>query len=195
MTKANLPAFINDVSLNVNVGIDEVVSVFVTKYEDALFAKKDELSGKIKSVKASVANLDKMLIGSVDRQKYNVSVPQLGFTFDVKDVKVNWEDTYYGKKNTITVELAMYDKSDKDNHSVYTKNIKLPMLATDIADHKSMVEELEQLNAELLEVMTNIKSVSRKERQIRGRISEMKLEKAGHSDLLSNPELLKLTQM
>jgi hypothetical protein len=46
-----------------------------------------------------------------------------------------------------------------------------------------------------MEVLTLIKSVSRKERQIRGKISEMKLEQSGFADLMNNTEILQLVQV
>ena len=45
------PSFIAQMTANVNVSIDEVVSVFVSKWEDGLFEKKQQLSKKIKALK------------------------------------------------------------------------------------------------------------------------------------------------
>ena len=65
----------------------------------------------------------------------------------------------------------------------------------DIKENERMNEELEGLNVELVEVMNEIKMVSRKERKVRGRISEMKLNESGFSGLLNNGELLKLVEV
>jgi len=196
MSKTNLPAtFLDNATLNVNVGIDEVVSVFVTKYEDKLFAQKDDLSRRIKATKQALADLDKSLIASVDTKPYNVSVPELGFTFKAKDVSVSWEESYRGEKNSLQIQLVMLDKQEsRDEREVFHKHIYVKIPAARVKEKQELDQDIDRLNGELMEVMSNIKAVSRKERQIRGRISEMKLEKAGHQDLLGNAELIKLIE-
>jgi hypothetical protein len=44
----------------------------------------------------------------------------------------------------------------------------------------------------MAEVITGIQSVSRKERQIRGKIAAEKLQASGYDALMQSPELLKL---
>ena len=62
-------AIVNAMSANVNVGMNEVVSVFVAKYEDGLFAKKDALSGDIRALKAELAQIDNSVAELVDRRR------------------------------------------------------------------------------------------------------------------------------
>lgn len=196
MTKSTLPAnFVSAITTDVKVGMDEVVSMFVAKYEDGLFAKKDSLQAKIRVAKAALTDLDKMLIGSVDKSTYHVEVPQLGFTFKAGEVSVNWGEGYRKEKNSIVVELKMFDKSDKDSHGVYTKHMFVPISQVDIDERQRLNSEVEQSTTELTEVMGLIKSVSRKERQIKGKISEMKMEQAGFRDVMDNPDLQKLIQL
>ena len=185
---------VNAMSANVNVGMNEVVSVFVAKYEDGLFAKKDALSGDIRALKAELAQIDKSVAELVDLSEYATSVPALGFTFAADKAEVAWEGNYYSPKNTICIVLNMYDKSDR-GVAVYSKRINKAIPPSFIAKREEVNKALEQKNADLLEVMGLIKSVSRKERQIRGRISEMKLAESGFSGLLDNPEMLQLVQI
>ena len=178
---------------NVNVGIDEVVSIFVSRYETDLYSKKDVLSGRIRSLKADVAKIESDLIKTVDKSDYEASVPQFGLSFKVDSVEVRFEtDGYARNKVGVTVDVGMYDKASDRSYAVYTKTITLPINPQIIADRKALNQELETVNAELLEVMGLIKSVGRKERQIRGKIAEMKMEEAGKSDLLNNDNLTKL---
>lgn len=186
-----LTAALSAMNTNVDVGMNEVVSVFVSKYEDGLFAKKDALSGDIRALKAELAQIDNSVAELVDLSEYATSVPALGFTFAADKAEVVWEGNYYSPKNTICIVLNMYDKSDRES-AVYSKRINKAIPPSFIAKREEVKQALEEKNAELLEVMTLIKSVSRKERQIRGRISEMKLAESGFSGLLDNPEMLQL---
>lgn len=189
------PTALNQMSATVNVGMNEVVSVFVAKYEDGLFAKKDELSAEIRTLKQELSDFDKTIIESVDPSEYDVKVPNLGFTFKMGEVDVRWEKNWQGEANTYTINVELYDASAKRDGAVFTKSIVKPILPKIVKQREEVKKALESKNAELMEVMGQIKSVSRKERQIRGRISEMKLAESGFSGLLDNPEILKLVEI
>jgi hypothetical protein len=186
--------FFDNVGMNIKVGLDEVVSVFVSKYEDRLFAQKDALSANIKATKRALEDLDNTLIASIDKTKYDVVVPTLGFFFHAGNVVIAWKNSYSGVKNTITVEVKMFCSPDANARSVFSNGVSVPIPAESITVKENLDRELEQYNAELLEVLAQIKAVGRKERQIRGRISEMKLEQAGCEALLNNADLLRLVE-
>jgi hypothetical protein len=180
---------------DVNVGMNEVVSVFVAKYEDGLFAKKEELSNRIRVVKGDMTDLVKNLSESVNQSKYETEVEVLGLTTKVTGVEVRWDGTYKSKKPFIEVNVGVYDNSSDRDYAAFTKTFNFDISKADVDLNNSLKIELETLNAELMEVMGQIKSVSRKERQIRGKISEMKLEQSGFTELLNNTEMLKLVQL
>jgi prefoldin subunit 5 len=188
--------FIDSMGSNVNVGMNEVVSVFVAKYEDGLFAKKDELSKKIKTVKQELADLDKRLIKSVNQDQYVTTIALFELKSKVMDVSVVWKNEYGDKKdnNKVIVNVGLFSKEDK-TYPDFSKKFTTKISQEAIEIHSNLESEVESLNSELLEVMTMIKSVSRKERQIRGRISEMKLEQSGFADLMNNPEMVKLIEI
>lgn len=186
-------------SADVNVGIDEVVSVFVSQYEDTLFTKKKELSNSIKTAKANLKDLDSRLERSVDKSQFEMTNVTLGIKSKVDNVDVVWESKGYGRKKSenvvrVTVEIKDTDKSS-DYRSSMSKNFEINIEKGDVLAHKEFKNELEGLSNELTEVMGLIKSVSRKERQVRGRISSMKLKDAGYEDLLNNEDILKLVKL
>ena len=187
-------SFMDAMSSNINVGMNEVVSVFVAKYEDGLFKKKDELALRIKALKRDLADLDSVLKGTVNQDQYNITVPLLGLKSKVQGVEIVWKKEKYGHQNdnTIYIAVGVFDQSSERDYPVFTKQFQVAITASNIAEHKEASELLEAANGEMIEVMTQIKAVSRKERQIRGRISEMKLEQSGFSELMNNPEMLQL---
>jgi hypothetical protein len=198
MNKLPAVASMNDalgqMTTNVQVGMDEVCSVFVAKYEQQLLDKKAELSARIKGTKAAIEQLTDKLLRSVDKSAFEGSIPGVGIKTRVEDVTVQWEKTYYTPGNSIVIEVKIEDTTGEDKHvGSLRRSVKIP---SDVIDsRKELQATLESENAELLVVMDAIKSISRKERQIRGRIAEMKLENSGMSALINNPELLKLVQL
>lgn len=188
-------SFISNMTSNINVGIDEVVSVFVARWEDGLFEKRDQLSKKIKSLKKELSDLVEKIEKSVNKSQYESLIPIFNLHSKVSNVSVNWEDSYSTKKNTIVVEISLFDGDKESNWPVHSKNFYFNISKEDVLEHENLSEELEGVNVELIEVMSQIKSVSRKERQIRGKISEMKLEQCGFSELINNPEILRLVEL
>lgn len=182
----------NEFSLDVNIGIDEVVSVFVSQYEDNLFERKKDLSKNIKELKKDVVNLEKKVLETVDVSIYNTTNDVLGIKSEVKKgyVNVSWID------GEITISI---DITDLDNTSRYSNNMnkvrRLKVDSSSLLSYKELTEEIELLSGELMEVLSLIKSVSRKERQIRGKVSEMKLKESGYDNLLGNQEIMKLVQL
>lgn len=194
--KTDKPSFLQQMTANVNVGVDEVVSVFVAKWETALHDKKDKLSKQIKAVKKQLSDQVDSLIGSVDTEQYVMDIPVLNLTSKIGDVGVVWGKTYKTPENMIVVEVRVYDTSEKSrDYPVHTKNVLCPVSADNVKLHDDLTKELETLNSELIEVMGEIKSVSRKERQVRGKLSEMKLEQSGFADLANSPDILQLIEI
>lgn len=196
-------SIVSAITANVNVGIDEVCSVFVSQYEDNLFAKKKDLSAQIKSLKTDIKDLDARLVNSIDTAQYDITVPVLNLTSKVDDISVVWkgdkEDSYSSrniKVSSIVVRIDVEDSDDTDRYkSSLTKSVNVTISAADEKTHNNLETELSDANGELVEVMGLIKSVSRKERQIRGRISAKKLEESGFEGLLTSPEMLKLVEL
>jgi len=195
--KSELAAIDKLIEVDAKIDLDAVVSVYVSQYEDKLFTKKKDLSKKIKGVKDDLKIQEKTLERSVDRTQYDIIIPVLDLISKVDSVNVNWksDDDFVG--STIKIEVSVYEKEKTDrysrDHLTTTRKVAVP--AKDIRNKTAWEKELEGLNAELLETMSAIKGVSRKERQVKGKISGMKLDAGGHGALLNSPDLLALVQL
>lgn len=183
---------ISSMTTNVNIGINEVVSIFVAKHESELFRQKHDLSERIRVVKRELEELTKKVVDAINTTWYEGNLPHLGLTVSVSKVTAHWEDHYKAKKGNVAVELLATFKCDDQRDTSMNKIVLVPISQVDRDEHDRLTALQEQLNAELLSVMTEIKQISRKERQIRGRIAEMKLEQSGQADLLNHPDLIKL---
>ena len=159
-----------------------------------LFERKDELSKNIKTIKDDIKSLDDKLIKSIVKSDYEGSISVLNVTSKVDEVNIRW-DKKKGDFLVVDVKVKDNDNTDRWSSSSFMKDVNVRIDKSDSKVHYELENRLEELKTELTEVMGLIKSVSRKERQVRGRISEMKLAESGFSGLLESPELLKLIEL
>lgn len=181
-------------STNVNIGIDEVVSIFVAKHEDQLFNKKQQLSAKVRDLKKSLEDLAESMKSAVDTSKYMYKLDDLGLTTVIGSIDVLWDGDRWSHIGP-AIEIPVMFVGNKKESAEFTKDVYVPIAEADIASKKALDVELELASAELADVLAQLKAISRKERQLRGKISEMKLEQSGMGELLNNPEMLKLVNL
>lgn len=199
---ATLGSFDNALQIDAKIDLKDVAAVFVSQYETSLFAKKKDLSKQIKGVKGDLTMLDARVKKAIVKSDYAISVPELGLISKVTDVELKWgkvEDGYddEDEKVGITVVIDVREKVSTrswGSDSITVRKV-VKISPEDRKTHKTWNKELDELNGELLETMTLIKGVSRKEREITGVIAGKKLDAAGYSDLLDNPDLIKLIQL
>jgi len=175
-----------------SVGMNEVVSVFVAKYETALIEKRDRLQQLVKSLKSQLAALDKALIDGVNKAAYEVNVPTLNVKVEVESVTVNWTKEQAKSFVSVNTKLKDNDKGEDRYGYGFQKSFKINVNSIDFDDKVRLDGELEAANTELLAAIGQLKDVGRKERQVRATIAEQQLEQAGMSDLLGNTDLQKL---
>ena len=187
---------LNEISSKVVIGMDEVVNVFVSKYEDDLYVRKDELSDSIKDVKKSIESVGKECEKSVDESYYVSNNKVLGISSKVDNVRVSFDD----KKKSGSILVDVLIKDDERESSGYRSNCFNKVFEVEVKEsvckkYFKLIEEKNGLEIELMSVMNLIKDISRKERKIRSKISEMKLNESGFSELLNNKDVLKLIKL
>lgn len=182
---------VSNLTSNINVGMDEVVSVFLSRYEDDLYNKKENLAKNIKAVKRDLESLQKSVVAGIDNSEYEISnIQPLNIRSKVKDVSIDWNE------NNIVIRIIVESLDSRSYYnSGFTQTINLDISDSDVESHTELTETLERLNGEMMEVMSLIKGISRKERQVRGKIASMKLEESGYGDLLENDEMMKLIEV
>ena len=77
---------------DVNVGMEEVVGVFVSQYEETLYNRKDELQDEIKRLKKELSTLDKALLEQYNqtRANYDMTNSVLGIKAEMTGVDLVW---------------------------------------------------------------------------------------------------------
>ena len=196
---------VSDMTSDVNVGMDEVVNVFVSRYEDDLHERKKALSKELSVAKANLGDFIKTLETElrVKGAGFEFNIIEFGLSGAMSSSKICWTETdlsYSTRKHKSLpknypfgcVEIRVQSFSDDGSLDQY-KFIELE--TSDLDQHTELKQNVVDISTELKSILEMIKDVSRKERQIRGKISAAKLEKAGYDDLLQNDELLQLVQI
>lgn len=195
MTEITQPLAFQAMQTDIQVSMDDVVSAFVSQYENNLYDRKAELGKTIRSLESDLSKLDKEVLKEVTGSEYANHTLPFGLVITVSDGAIRWNDSV-DEKPCVAFGVAVKNQAD---NSYRTSSINLtktkPIPAKFVKRHKKISDELEELRNELNEVLISLKSVNRKERQVRGRIAMRKLEDSGYASLMQDPELIQLVQL
>ena len=189
-TEVARPAAFAAMQTDIQVSMDDVVSAFVSQYENNLYERKAALSKAIRQLeKEATDNTDKTM-KAVNGDEYKGEVLPFGLSYTVSTGIVEWKE----KQVQFTIEVSEKGSNSRWSSKIaITKTKKIP--AAFLKEHDRICDELSALRADLSEVLTSLKTVARKERQVRGRIAIRKLEDSGYADLMKDAELIKLVQI
>lgn len=182
---------ISKIEFNAQVGINEVVAIYVSKYETDLSEKKRVLADAIRATKQDITDLINKVKKSIDISPYaTVDLSVLGLQ-TIANIVLFWEDTWMGKKYTYNVSVSVrgHGRHDID---IFQRNYEIDKVHTD--EYESLHTKLKEQESDLQKIIMDLKAVNQKERQVRARLAEMKLQEAG-VELHSHPELLKLIEI
>jgi hypothetical protein len=186
----NLPQAFREMQTDMTVTMDDVVSAFVSKYEANLFERKKVLSVDIKTLEADLEALTKEVTTSTDTDKYAKDLP-FGLVSEVLNVKLNWSDS------KIIFEISIQSKEHKNGYrpTIITVQEKATLAKKYVTHYDQINKALVANRAELATVLDSIKTLTRKEREVRGRLAMRKLEDSGYADMMQDEELLQLVQL
>lgn len=185
----NAPAAFQVMKTDIEVSMDDVVSAFVSQYENNLFARKKELGAQIKAVEATIRDNEKAVLKVVNGDQWKKEKLPFGLKYKVGEGEICW--------GTKTVDFKITIRKNEEVRYGETislvKEKKIP--AAHIKVNDDAHKELDALRSDLQEVLLSLKQVARKERQVRGRIAMRKLEDSGYASLMQDAELMQLVQL
>ena len=173
------------------IGMNEVVSVQIAKYETGLYDRKEELSKTITDIQKDLEMHNAVALQGVDFSKYDgVTMAKLGLITKLKDnPTLSWED---GEIHQV-VKMEHTDKGHRTSTD-FRKSFSIPINKQHIAAREKMLATLQETTEALKGVIAGISNMSRKERQVKARISEIRLKEQG-IDLAADPELAALVKI
>jgi hypothetical protein len=188
-TAVTAPTAFKAMRTDLQVSMDDVVSAFVSHYENNLYDRKKELGAAIKVQEDALKDNNKTILSKVTGDEFNTALP-LGLKATVSEGSINWSKS----KVNFQIVIEEVSKSQRYNNSItLSKSKAIP--AAQVKAYERITKELESLRSDLSEVLVALKSVTRKERQVRGRIAMRKLEDSGYASLMNDDELVKLVQL
>lgn len=185
-----LPAAFKAMETDIQISMDDVVSAFVSQYEDNLYTRKKKLTTAIKTIEAQITDLTDAVCKEITGDSFKEPMPY-GLVITISEGSPSWED----KQVNFSIKIVPpQDGSHHYRNSIeFTKNKPIPKAA--LKSYKAWEKELKALRDDFTEVLVSLKSVARKERQVRGRIAVRKLEDSGYASLMQDSELVKLVQL
>ncbi len=173
--------------------MDDVVSAFVATYESNLFARKKELSRLLKDKESDLRSLDKRVLAALNGDEYETVIQPFDLIAEVDTKSIHWDENGDNEVRFGLIIKTNDDRAYYNNKIAITRSKPIPPKL--IEEHATLNDDIKPLRVELSEVLDNIKSIDRKERQVRGRIAIRKLEDSGYSNLMEDNELKLLVQL
>jgi hypothetical protein len=195
MSKKNTQelAVMGEIETDAKINMTDIVAIYTSKYEERLYASKATLTAEITEGRKVIASMTKGIVEAVVADKFIVKNPLFA-------VKVSGKELSEGQGVVrVSFECSAIDAdgvantSGRGYSSTTTRDIKVPKKAmNDLAKAK---DKLNVFVDELNTVMVSIRDMGRKERQIKARITEKKLETTGMKHLLEDEGLRKLIEL
>lgn len=175
---------------DIQVSMDDVVSAFVSEYENNLYTRKKELGAAIRNVEKRTETFMKGFRKAINGDSFTDVVLPFDLEAKVGEGAINWG------KAKVEFSISISRKGHENRYGgtiVVVKTKKIP--AAQVKAYEKLEEETSDLRSSLGEILVSLKSVARKERQVRGRIAVRKLEDSGYANLMKDSELAQLVQL
>lgn len=189
------------VGSDVQVGMQDVADVFLSRYETSLEAERKALQAKLiaasNQIKAATELAQSQAITTVQAagltRTFDTGLMLLTVTAGDKPA-VDWDKGSVG----VTITTRVESKTRQTGYSRTTEGsvlVDVNVSPQIMADYKEQMATKATITERLNEVQSMLRNMSSKERQIRGKIAELKLQSLGATELLENPQLLGLVDL
>ncbi|RKY95041.1 MAG: hypothetical protein DRQ01_00890 [Ignavibacteriae bacterium] len=175
------------------IALPEVVSVFISKYETELYNNKADLSDEIIALKSEKELIEHTVVESADFSAY-VGLKQTKLrivSYQSGSVIIDWDE------GTLTTTIGFHNLDSKGQAKTYStnsfsKDFSIPLNKSFSKAYVKVKADLSEANVKLQHTVAQINDMARKERQVKARISEMRLEEQGLDSFLNDSAIQKL---
>ena len=178
------------ISNKAQIALPDIVSIFISQYETKLYEKKHDLQDAIADISKEISDHEKEVADNMKYSEFiNVKIPKLGMISGLVDgPEVSWHSEAIG------VQIGIFKSEDDEKHRapLFKRTYRKPIPKADLNKHEKQLEKLQVFKDELSKTLSNITDMSRKERQVKARISEQRLQEQGLESFLQDKEMLKL---
>lgn len=182
------------------VSMDDIVNVFVSKFEEELYSRRGSVQQSVKNNTAEKNKLKELIQSEVaDSVKgmFTKTVLAPGVVVNYKIKAGNEGDLDKSTKWPVSVESHVAIDSEAISFADHSsKTVSMNILVAVNPDHiehwKQLTNTMNQLKEQLVVLNSEIQGVDRKTRQVKGLIAGQKLADAGMENLLGNEEIAKI---
>jgi hypothetical protein len=183
------------ISAEAKIAMPEVISIFISDYETKLYDRKTELQQKIHDLKKDLEIHVNTVAKSGSFKKYiGVKVPKLGLiSRSGGEANVSWEN------GTISMKICFDDVDEtgkmdakRNSGNNFSKSFTVDITDFAMRTFKNLKKKIDEESANLSRTVGLIGDMSRKERQVKARISELRLKEQGLEGFLADKEMQKL---
>ncbi len=195
---SKLPLAFEVIKTDFTVSMDDVVSAFVSTYENNLYTRKKDLTVGIRLTEENLEAVDKEVLATITGKEYNQKIDLFDLVAILESSTIQWTDKKDSAKDQVCFSIEIKSSKDQsrsyyNNHITVSRYKAIPKKFS--VQRTKVLKSLKSLRAELAETLDSIKAIGRKERQVRGQIALRKLEDAGYDSLMEDPELKQLVQL
>ena len=183
------------VKAEAKIAMPDVMDVFISEYENKLYERKGELTDRINQLRDDLPVFEKQVLKDANFSEFaGLKIAKLKVeTVLAGEPVIRWKD----KQSIYRQEVTLVQTIDNDDGSTYKnklatltkeKNIK----AGHVTEYKRRTDEIAQVESDLQKCVAAIGDMSRKERQVKARISKLRLQEQGLDHMLNDPEMAQL---
>jgi len=174
-----------------NIGNEEIINVFISKWEDSLYEKKKDLNKVVNDLKKKVKDWIEKIEGEGKEvgKKLERKIEDINVSVKYGSIGIDYD------KEIINVNMVIKEDGGERYHGSLNITKKVEIGKEKIKEYKKLNEEIEVNRKKLEEVMGEIRNISRKERKIKGIISEKKLVEEGFDELLNDEDIKKVLML
>ena len=184
-------------SANAQLALPEIVSVFINKHETELYDAKEEAQKKV-----AQTHSDLELVEGAAKQDGNfdkfigIKNAKLGVISYLKgEINMSWDTEQY----SATIGLRnLDDKGEAITHggregsTGFAKDFYMDIPKKHIEAYKAAQQACANADMQLESILRQIADIPRKERQVKARISELRLEEQGLEEFIADEKMLAL---
>jgi hypothetical protein len=177
------------ISTDANVDLQDIAAIFLSKYETDLYELKKTLTTEIHGLASEIELLTGTVVQKTDFSRYEkLGIPELELITEISDKpEVKWER----QAVVVSVSLISTERS-ASKRPLMNKDVEKPILKPDLKKYAILTKARLSSKARLSECVTKISNMSRKEREIKGRISEQLLREKGLEHFVADAQMLQL---
>lgn len=180
----------NLIGVDAKIDFNDLVNVFVSRYETELRARKDTLNGQLVAVNNKIRALSDELINGLVTKLGTDQVSASLFGVNVQASAERPTVSFSTKKLTVKIKITIPTNERYERVLETTQTHDIP--EAKLGEYNILEAERVEITTELRDIGQNLNDLTFKERQVRAKLSEQRLGAEGLEGLINHPELVKL---